>query len=452
MSNASALPLSGLKNLGHTCGLNAIVHILAGIPKFREAFSSTRVGKYLPVLERTRAESAAQRKERKERVIAALVAARQSGHRSRARSSSTRLERTVQDGGSEIINHAIEISMVENLVRVFDLMNSGANFVDPSALYFAYLSVESAGTVAFEELDAPQVLLNLLNTLHQDLVRGMAAEGVWTPTPGAGSLVSHFFRGATAQVVQCGACGAAQTQEHAFQGDIIVKIPTTVLPLRRRVQPDGAEIWERANLTVVDCMKSFVDGEIHGERTCAKCSQAGAVSVFNAMSYLPEVVVLYLSRGEFTDGKSAKHPVFVDVDPEIDFAPFLLDPACDDMRPCAYVLQGVVVHHGRGTGSGHFTSYVNLLGSGDWVHCNDTEIQPVRNGDIQATLRSLPPATSQPILLFYVRRSPRPTPLLGLHNASALRSSAVVPAALVPLFIDSLSPPNSEYQQNNSTS
>lgn len=448
MSASSPLPVSGLKNLGHTCGLNAIVHVLSGIPSFREAFTSAHVGRYLPSLEATRPQTEAERLERKHRIIAALVAARQSGHRSRARSSSIRLDRTVQDGGSEIINQAVEASMVENLVRVFDLMNAGNLFVDPSALYFAYLSVESEGTVAFEELDAPQVLLNLLNTLHQDLVRGMTSET--TKPSSQTSLVSHFFRGATAQVIRCGNCGASQTQEHDFQGDIIVKIPTEVLPLIRRRRSDNPEMysWEVGNLTVVDCMKNFVDGQIHEERVCAKCNKAGAVSVYNAISDLPEVLVLYLSRGEFTDGKSAKHPVFVDIDTEIDFTPFLLNST---VSSSLYDLQGVVVHHGRGTASGHFTSYVKLgpseaeISSAPcWVHCNDTDVQLLKTINIKTALRSLPPTTSQPMLLFYVRRQGRPTPLLSapclLPSSSRPRKHELNTrgnAHYAPLFIDS---------------
>ena len=449
MSTSTAYPVSGLKNLGHTCGLNAIVHVLSCIPQFRAAFSSAQVGQCLPELEATRTDSDAERQERKRRIIAALVAARQSGHRSRARSSSSRLDRTVQDGGSEIINQAIESSMVENLVKVFDLMNSGRPFVDPGALYFAYLSVESEGTVAFEELDAPQVLLNLLNAMHQDLVRATTATR--EDAAHAASLVSHFFRGATTTVVRCGHCGASQSQEHDFQGDIIVTIPTAVLPLRRN---EGGD-WEAGNLTVVDCMKNFVDGEVHRDRVCPKCSKAGAVSVFNAISDLPEVLVLYLSRGEFTDGKSAKHPVFVDVDPSIDFAPFMLGNSKVDPN---YDLRGVVVHHGRGTASGHFTSYVSVGDSASpaWLHCNDTDVQPLRNADIQATLRSLPPTTSQPILLFYVRRVARPTPELGRVSHGPVRRKeeikAVIDSSLNPLFIDSSAPTRARGSRTSSGS
>ena len=61
-----------------------------------------------------------------------------------------------------------------------------------------------------------------------------------------------------------------------------------------------------------------------------------------------------------------------------------------------YDLTGVVVHEGRGAGSGHYTAYCLNRVNRCWLHCNDTRVAVT---SIDCVLKA------QAYILFYAHRS-----------------------------------------------
>ncbi|CAG5116162.1 unnamed protein product, partial [Candidula unifasciata] len=77
-------------------------------------------------------------------------------------------------------------------------------------------------------------------------------------------------------------------------------------------------------------------------------------------------------------------------DEEFDISPFC-QTAPEVSR---YRLHSVVVHHGAGFRSGHYTTYSYNIHAASWLHCNDSRVQLVPLEEVLA---------SQAYILFYTR-------------------------------------------------
>jgi len=74
-----------------------------------------------------------------------------------------------------------------------------------------------------------------------------------------------------------------------------------------------------------------------------------------------------------------------------------LKPFCHkDLQADSYLYQlsAVVMHHGRGFGSGHYTAYCWNEEADSWVHCNDAKMQLVSLDEVMK---------AQAYILFYTR-------------------------------------------------
>lgn len=67
-----------------------------------------------------------------------------------------------------------------------------------------------------------------------------------------------------------------------------------------------------------------------------------------------------------------------------------------DKETFAYDLSAVVMHHGKGFGSGHYTAYCYNTEGGFWVHCNDSKLDVCSVEEVCKT---------QAYILFYTRRT-----------------------------------------------
>ncbi|MCJ8744120.1 hypothetical protein PDJAM_G00114920 [Pangasius djambal] len=75
-----------------------------------------------------------------------------------------------------------------------------------------------------------------------------------------------------------------------------------------------------------------------------------------------------------------------------------MEPYCcsDASQVFTYDLSAVVMHHGKGFGSGHYTAYCYNTEGGFWVHCNDSEMNVCSVEEVCST---------QAYILFYTQRS-----------------------------------------------
>ncbi|ESO97065.1 hypothetical protein LOTGIDRAFT_176534, partial [Lottia gigantea] len=93
--------------------------------------------------------------------------------------------------------------------------------------------------------------------------------------------------------------------------------------------------------------------------------------------------------GRYHREKIAAHVRF---DEDLDMSPYCSDSV--GWTSCTYRLAGVVVHHGWGFGSGHYTSYCWSNEADSWLDCNDSKVEFTTLQDVQK---------SQAYILFYTQ-------------------------------------------------
>lgn len=114
---------------------------------------------------------------------------------------------------------------------------------------------------------------------------------------------------------------------------------------------------------------------------------------------LPQVLRLHLKRFRWS-GRNHREKIGVHVifDQVLTMEPY----CCRDMlssldkETFAYDLSAVVMHHGKGFGSGHYTAYCYNTEGGFWVHCNDSKLDVCSVEEVCKT---------QAYILFYTRRT-----------------------------------------------
>jgi ubiquitin C-terminal hydrolase len=381
--------MAGLKNLGHTCALNANVQILAALPGFVNYLTKAR-------LIRMPDEGTKKNEEplRKMKIIKALLSAQSTGHRGRARSSSSSLAKTLEDAidgsiGSQLVNEATEKSVLDSFLEIAFKLNSSKrdDIIDPSVLYYGFLGRQlDESTKAFDMLDAVEVFEFLINSIQSDL-------------PQTSHSISHaqMFTGKRKTTYKCTSCEYNKSNDQEPFLDLMLSVSSTRVPLIKK--HDSKNLLEISQFTVEDCLaESLFDGDI--DTLCPRCNHF--ISVNSYIQESPKYLVLNVNRAHFYLGKGRKHDVYIDIKESLDLTPFIV---CQDSRRTEYELQGIIIHHGRNTDTGHYTCYTKTR-TGDnstWIHCNDSHIENIYN--IQDSLRNLPRSTSQPYLLFYAKLS-----------------------------------------------
>uniref|UniRef100_UPI00358E0E06 ubiquitin carboxyl-terminal hydrolase 49 isoform X2 n=1 Tax=Myxine glutinosa TaxID=7769 RepID=UPI00358E0E06 len=115
---------------------------------------------------------------------------------------------------------------------------------------------------------------------------------------------------------------------------------------------------------------------------------------------LPQVLRLHLKRFRWS-GRNHREKIGVHVlfDTQLNMRSYCTRAGKRHLPSDSFVydLSAVVQHHGRGFGSGHYTSYVYNTEGEFWVHCNDSELSVCSVEDV---------CRAQAYILFYSQRGP----------------------------------------------
>ncbi|ESO87012.1 hypothetical protein LOTGIDRAFT_166748 [Lottia gigantea] len=146
------------------------------------------------------------------------------------------------------------------------------------------------------------------------------------------------------------------------------------------------EMLEGAIYSCENCNKARKESKSKPSILCEACKQL-------LINKLPPVLRLHLKRfrwsGRYHREKIAAHVRF---DEDLDMSPYCSDSV--GWTSCTYRLAGVVVHHGWGFGSGHYTSYCWSNEADSWLDCNDSKVEFTTLQDVQK---------SQAYILFYTQ-------------------------------------------------
>uniref|UniRef100_A0A8C9ZFI3 Ubiquitin carboxyl-terminal hydrolase n=1 Tax=Sander lucioperca TaxID=283035 RepID=A0A8C9ZFI3_SANLU len=362
-SDGAALGATGLRNLGNTCFMNAILQSLSNIEQFSCYF------KELPAV--------------------ALRSGKTAGRR---------MYHTRSQGDNSV-------SLVEEFRKTLcSLWQGSQTAFSPDSLFYAIWKIMPSFR-GYQQQDAHEFMRYLLDHLHRELQYMINCK--LTMNIHAINCDSIF------QLIDinCLICGTESRKFDPFL-DLSLDIPSQFRQKRSKDQEPGP------TCTLRDCVRSFTDLEELDETElyyCHKCKKRQKSTKKFWIQKLPKVLCLHLKRFHWTAFLRNKVDTYVEFPLKgMDMRGYLLEPDNSLPESCLYDLVAVVVHHGSGVGSGHYTAYGSH--EGRWYHFNDSTVT-LTNED---TVRK-----AKAYILFYVERTEQ-----GASDKTARNKPAVDTAAM----------------------
>uniref|UniRef100_A0A1A8GB28 Ubiquitin carboxyl-terminal hydrolase n=4 Tax=Nothobranchius korthausae TaxID=1143690 RepID=A0A1A8GB28_9TELE len=412
--------VTGLRNLGNTCYMNSILQVLSHLLVFRECFLRLDLAQALELLasavhgqlaEKSSSQSALYQRKGLQTSLGSGVGL--SGGASRARSM-------------ELIQpkepSSKHISLCHELHTLFQVMWSGKwALVSPFAMLHSVWQLIPAFR-GYAQQDAQEFLCELLDKVQREL----ESTGTHTTTRDPQkrlikqvlSVVNTIFHGQLLSQVTCLACSHRSNTVESFW-DLSLEFP-------ERYHSNNRESAAQASCHLTEMLAKFTETEaLEGNiYACDQCNSAKRrtsskpVTLTEAQKQLmvyklPQVLRLHLKRFRWS-GRNHREKIGVHVsfDQLLNMEPYCCREAPPKSVPCSapsspssvglprpkhflYELSAVVMHHGKGFGSGHYTAYCYNTEGGFWVHCNDSKLNVCSVEEV---------CRAQAYILFYTRR------------------------------------------------
>ncbi|KAM6980599.1 ubiquitin carboxyl-terminal hydrolase 50-like [Aplochiton taeniatus] len=242
----------------------------------------------------------------------------------------------------------------------------------------------------YSQQDAQELLLFLLNALHDDLKkvkerssnRGHHSRR-FSGTAGESTIITHLFEGQLKYVTICMHCEHQTWSNQVF----------TILSL-----PIPSDVYK---CSLEDCLSLFFQQSIltsGDQMLCRECGVRRNTTVQTSLVKPPEILVLHLKRFGFQGSNKRKLRTNVLFSLEnLDLSPFLSSCAT---RQYSYSLYAVVNHTGD-LDMGHYTALCHSALFRSWYRFDDASVSEVQDYLVQS------PNT---YILFYSRGAfPRPS-------------------------------------------
>nr|XP_048279964.1 ubiquitin carboxyl-terminal hydrolase 3 isoform X1 [Myodes glareolus] len=363
--SATAICATGLRNLGNTCFMNAILQSLSNIEQFCCYF------KELPAVELRNGKTAGRR---------------------------TYHTRSQGDNN---------VSLVEEFRKTLCALWQGSQTAfSPESLFYVVWKI-MPNFRGYQQQDAHEFMRYLLDHLHLELqggFNGVSRSAILQENSalsannkccinGASTVVTAIFGGILQNEVNCLICGTESRKFDPFL-DLSLDIPSQFRSKRSKNQESGPLCSLR------DCLRSFTDLEELDETElymCHKCKKKQKSTKKFWIQKLPKVLCLHLKRFHWTAYLRNKVDTYVEFPLRgLDMKCYLLEPENSGPESCLYDLAAVVVHHGSGVGSGHYTAYA--AHEGRWFHFNDSTVTMTDEETV---------GKAKAYILFYVERQAR---------------------------------------------
>uniref|UniRef100_A0A3B5M4M9 Ubiquitin carboxyl-terminal hydrolase n=1 Tax=Xiphophorus couchianus TaxID=32473 RepID=A0A3B5M4M9_9TELE len=380
--------VTGLRNLGNTCYMNSILQVLSHLHVFRECFLRLDLTQALELL-------------------ASAV------HGQKGLQSTSGLSGGASRGRSmELIQpkepSSKHISLCHELHTLFQVMWSGKwALVSPFAMLHSVWQLIPAFR-GYAQQDAQEFLCELLDKVQQEL----ESTGKHTNTTGVPqkrlikqvlSVVNTIFHGQLLSQVTCLACSHRSNTVEPFW-DLSLEFP-------ERYHRNSRESATQAPCHLTEMLAKFteteaLEGNIYAcdqcnaarRRTCSKTVILTEAKKQLMVFKLPQVLRLHLKRFRWS-GRNHREKIGVHVsfDQLLNMESYCSPSAAGSPRPkhFLYELSAVVMHHGKGFGSGHYTAYCYNTEGGFWVHCNDSKLNVCSVDEV---------CRAQAYILFYTQR------------------------------------------------
>ncbi|XP_045175243.2 ubiquitin carboxyl-terminal hydrolase 44-like [Mercenaria mercenaria] len=408
--------VTGLKNLGNTCYMNSVLQVLSHIDAFRDFFLKMKYSfeassdgsplvKSVVAPKPAVVTPAAAKQYARQTTVECFQHLMSTGGQKQttpkkklkgglnggsAQSTSSPVRQQLICDVESQGNQDNNVSLSGELHGLFRVLWSGKwAQVSPHAFLRAVWQAIPMFK-GYAQHDAQEFLCELLDKIQREL------DG--TPNQPSSQLLDSLFQGQLVSRVQCQACrNVTETLEPYM--DLSLEFPNRyqITKQNSRVAEDICHITEMlAKFTE----EEHLEGNIYA---CEKCNKGRSKSgtVYTEakkqllINELPPILRLHLKRfrwsGRIHREKISTH---VATDELLDLKPFCSNNI--DPQP-QYRLFGVIIHHGRGFGSGHYTAYTWNKEAESWVHCNDSRM-------ILSTVKEV--LTAQAYILFYKAEVP----------------------------------------------
>ncbi|NWV81941.1 UBP49 hydrolase, partial [Dasyornis broadbenti] len=404
--------VTGLRNLGNTCYMNSILQVLSHLQKFRECFLTLDLCETEELLAKTVNGRA--------RVPGA--AAPEAGKPDRVGSSGTQSSPAGLNGGSSI-SRSLEliqpkepsskhISLCHELHTLFRVMWSGKwALVSPFAMLHSVWSLIPAFR-GYDQQDAQEFLCELLDKVQQELESEGTKRRILIPfsqrklTKQVLKVVNTIFHGQLLSQVTCRTCDYKSNTVEPFW-DLSLEFPERYHCLEKGIVP-----VQQAECMLTEMLAKFTETEALEGRiyACDQCNSRRRKSSPKPLVLseakkqlliyrLPQVLRLHLKRFRWSERnhreKIGVHVLFEQV---LNMEPYCCRDSLSSLATETFVydLSAVVMHHGKGFGSGHYTAYCYNTEGGFWVHCNDSKLNVCSVEEVCKT---------QAYILFYTQRT-----------------------------------------------
>uniref|UniRef100_A0A8C6HEZ2 Ubiquitin carboxyl-terminal hydrolase n=1 Tax=Mus spicilegus TaxID=10103 RepID=A0A8C6HEZ2_MUSSI len=407
--------VTGLRNLGNTCYMNSVLQVLSHLLIFRQCFLKLDLNQWLAV--------AASDKARSYKHSAVTEAAGQQMNEGQEKekgfscSRHSGLSSGLSGGASKGRNMELiqprepsspYSSLCHELHILFQVMWSGEwALVSPFAMLHSVWRLIPAFR-GYAQQDAQEFLCELLDKIQRELETTGTKLPALIPTSQKRlieqvlNVVNNIFHGQFLSQVTCLACDNKSDTIESFW-DLSLEFP-------ERYQCSGKDAASQPCL-VTDMLDKFTETEaLEGKiYMCDHCNSkrrkfSSKSVVFTEaqkqlmICHLPQVLRLHLKRfrwsGRNNREKIGVHVVFEET---LNMEPYCCRETLNALRPeCfLYNLSAVVIHHGKGFGSGHYTAYCYNSEGGFWVHCNDSKLSMCTMEEVRK---------AQAYILFYTQR------------------------------------------------
>lgn len=358
---------SGLRNLGNTCFMNAVLQSLSNIQQFCGYI------KQLPSLE--------------EKVT-------------KVKKIQTRKSKTPEE----------DVLLVEELRKTLCALWQGSKgAISPESLFAVIWKVVPRFR-GYQQQDAHEFMRYLLDRLHTELLTLLPYPNSDSPfigPKGKSTIVTAIFGGLLQNEVTCLVCGVESKKHDPFL-DLSLDIPQQFCTRGVKAK-DG----EQLRCTLSDCLQSFTELEELEESElymCSTCKKKQRSTKKFWIRRLPNVLCLHIKRFRWQSFFRVKLETFVEFPLEgLNMHKYILDNLHETRGSGSgsneYDLAAVVVHHGSGAGSGHYTSYARH--EGQWFHFNDSTVTPCEPETV---------AKCKAYILFYIRRQFKVPDYLSIRN------------------------------------
>lgn len=351
-SSPKKLRTVGLRNLGNTCFMNAILQSLSNLKHFSCYF------KELPAIELN--------------------------GKSNNDSMKKYYTRSYQSD---------DISLVEELRKVLCALWQGQTVaISPDSLFTVVWKVVPRFR-GYQQHDAHEFMHYLLDRVHTELLQTNLYSN------GKETIVSGIFGGDLRSEVTCLKCGNISKKEEAYLDlslDIPVKLQQKLTAEQKKKQSKVCHL--------TDCLQRFVEVENLDESEwyiCRNCKKRQPSTKKFWILRLPNVLCLHLKRFRYSQHARTKVDTFVRFPiKDLNMSSYLLKspgqkPSRMSTKAHIYDLAAVVVHHGSGAGSGHYTTYARHDGA--WYNFNDSTVSLTSEDSI---------VHCKSYILFYTRQYP----------------------------------------------